>query len=207
MSAKKRKYLNEYIRTGFVSLQKGDTEVPQCVMCYKTRSNDGMRPFRLERHLRTTHPVLADKLKAFFETKRHSLKQVKLDGSRAFRQQTSKVVEASYEIAMLIAKSKKSQNIGEFLIKPSILRAAELVLGKDSANKLSQISLSNDSVKGRIDELSQDIKDQILDQDETPTMFQPATPGLPVKWPLIGHQVSGYFSTNASLVSNKGNNF
>ncbi|XP_042243354.1 SCAN domain-containing protein 3-like [Homarus americanus] len=166
MSAKKREYPDEYIRFGFVSLQKGDTEVPQCVICYKTLSNDGMRSSRLERHLTTTHPALADKPKAFFETKRHSLKQVKLDGSGAFRQQTSKVVEASYEIAMLIAKSKTSHNIGELLIKPSILRSAELVLRKDSANKLSQISLSNDTVKGRIDELSQAIKDQILDQPE-----------------------------------------
>ena len=113
MSAKKRKYLDEYIRFGFVSLQKGDTVVPQCVICCKTLSNDGMKPSRLERHLRTIHPALVDKPKAFFETKRHSLKQAKLDSSGAFRQQTSKVVEASYEIAMLIAKSKKSHNIGE----------------------------------------------------------------------------------------------
>ncbi|XP_042210129.1 protein ZBED8-like, partial [Homarus americanus] len=155
--------VDKYIAT-VENMPIGDTEVPQCVICYKTLSNDGMRPSCLERHLRTTHPALADKPKAFFETKRHSLKQVKLDGSGAFRQQTSKVVEASYEIAMLIAKSKKSHNIGEFLIRPSKLRAAELVLGKDSANKLSQISLSNDTVKGRIDELSQDTKDQILDQ-------------------------------------------
>lgn len=110
-----------------------------------------MRPSCLERHSRITHPALADKPKAFFETKRHSFKQAKLDGSGTFRQQTSQVVEASYEIALLIAKSKKSHKIGESLIKPSILRAAELVLGKDSANKLSQISLSNDTVKGRID--------------------------------------------------------
>ena len=55
-----------------------------------------------------------------------------------------------------------SHNIGESLVKPSIIVAAELVLGKDKANMLSQIALSNDTVKGRIDELSQDIKDQLL---------------------------------------------
>ena len=143
-----------------VSLQKGDTEVvsltqraeskltklpvspplllsSQWVICCKTLSNDGMRTTHLERHLKTMHPALAAKPKAFFETKRQSLKQAKMDSSGAFRQQTSKVVEASYEIAMLIAKSKKSHNIGDTLIKPSVLRAAELVLGKDSANKLS----------------------------------------------------------------------
>ena len=94
-----------------------------------------------------------------------------MDSSGAFRQQTSKVVEASYEIAMLIAKSKKSHNIGRTLIKPSVLRASELVLGKDSANKLSQISLSNDTVKRRIDEMSQDIKDQVLDQVRASPVF------------------------------------
>lgn len=59
----------------------------------------------------------------------------------------------------------------ESLIKPSILCAAELVLGKDSANKLSQISLSNDTVKGRIDELSQDIRDQTLNQVRASPVF------------------------------------
>ncbi|XP_076062512.1 zinc finger BED domain-containing protein 5-like [Oratosquilla oratoria] len=144
MSAKKRKYIEDYIRFGFVSLQRGDTEVPQCVICYKTLSNDGMRPSRLERHLRTSHPALVDKPKAFFETKKDTLKRAKLDDSGSFRQQPSKVVEASYEIAMLIAKSKKSHNIGESLIKP---------------------------IKKRIDELSQDIKVQTLDQVRASPVF------------------------------------
>ncbi|CAI9726065.1 Hypothetical predicted protein [Octopus vulgaris] len=130
-----------------------------------------MRPSRLERHLRTTHPALADKPKASFEAKRDSLKQGKLDGSGVFRQQISVVAEASYEIAMMIAKSKKNHNIGEFLIKPSLLCAEELVLGKGSANKVSQISLLNDTVKGRIDDLSQDTKDQILDQVRDSPVF------------------------------------
>ncbi|XP_014789983.1 zinc finger MYM-type protein 6-like [Octopus bimaculoides] len=123
-----------------------------------------MQPSCLELHLRTTHPALADKPKAFFETERHSLKKAKLDNNGAFRQQTSMVVETFYEIAMLIAKSKKSHNIRESLIKSSLLCAAELVLGKHSANKLYQTTLSNDTVKGRINDLSQDIKDQILNQ-------------------------------------------
>ncbi|XP_076038217.1 protein FAM200C-like [Oratosquilla oratoria] len=102
--------------------------MPQCMICYKTLSNDGMRPTLLERHLRTAHPVLADKPKAFFETKKRTPKQAKLDDT-------------------------------------------ELVLGKDSANKLSQISLSNDTVKGRVNELSQDIKVQTLDQVRASPVF------------------------------------
>ena len=41
-------------------------------------------------------------------------------------------------------------------------------MGKDSTNKLSQISLSNETVQGRIDEMSQYIKDQVLDQVRAP---------------------------------------
>ena len=96
--------------------------------------------------------------------KSQSLKKAKLGSSGAFQQLSSSTVEASYEIAMLIAKSKKNHAIGESLIKPSILVAADLVPGKAQANKLSQISLSNDTVKGRIGELSQDIKDQVISQ-------------------------------------------
>ncbi|XP_014771681.1 protein ZBED8 [Octopus bimaculoides] len=167
MSAKKQKYLDEYVRFRFVSLQKS----PQCVICYKTAKNDRIRHSRLERHSRTTHLALGDYPKAFFEAKRYSLKQAKLDGSGAFRQQISMAVVAFYEITMLIAKGKKSHNIVESLIKPSLLRAAEFVPGKYSANKLSQISLSNDTVNGRIDDLSQDIKDQILDQIRDSPVF------------------------------------
>ena len=90
-------------------------------MCYKTLSNDAMRPYHLKRHLTTAHPALADKPKAFFVMKSHSLKKAKLDMSGTFQQRSSNVVEASYEIAMLIAKNKKSHNIGKSFVKPSIL--------------------------------------------------------------------------------------
>ena len=143
---------------------KGDTEVLQCVICYQTLSNDAMSPSHLKHHFTTAHSASANKPKEFFVMKSHSLKKAKFDMGGTFQQRSSNVVEASNEIAMLIAKTKKSHNIGESLVKPSIIVAAELLLGKDKANMLSQIALSNDTVKGRIDELSQDIKDQILDQ-------------------------------------------
>ena len=56
-------------------------------------------------------------------------------------------------------------------MKPSMLVKAELVLVKVKANMLSQISLFNDTVKGRIDELSQDIKDQLLNQIKESPFF------------------------------------
>ena len=113
-----------------------------------------MRPSRSKRHWTTAHCEIADNPKAFFVIKSHSLKKANLDMSGTFQQRFSNVVEASYEIAVLIAKNKKSYIIGKSLVTPSILVAAELVLGKDKANMLSRIALSNDTVKGRIDVLS-----------------------------------------------------
>ena len=62
------------------------TQVPQCITCCKPLTNDGMRPTRWERHLKMMHPAQHAKPKAFFETKRKSLKQAKMDSSGAFRQ-------------------------------------------------------------------------------------------------------------------------
>ena len=60
---------------------------------------------------------------------------------------------------------KESHNYGKALVKPSIIVAAELVLGKDKGNMISQIiALSCDIVHRGIDRLSQDIKNQLLHQ-------------------------------------------
>ncbi|KAI6651084.1 Protein ZBED8-like [Oopsacas minuta] len=54
--AKKRKCLEDYIKYGFTVIKMNEIEMPQCVICYKTLSNDAMRPTHLERHLSTVHP-------------------------------------------------------------------------------------------------------------------------------------------------------
>ena len=169
--AKKRKYLDDYIKYGFTVISKNGIEMPQCVICYKTLSNDAMRPSRLERHLSTVHPDLVNKPKGYFDGKSISLKRVKLDRDGDFRQGLKKVVEASYEISLLIVRAKKPHNVGETLVKPCILSAAKLVLGEDSYQKLSEISLSDSTVKLRIDEMADDIKTQMLEKVRSSPFF------------------------------------
>ena len=48
---------------------------------------------------------------------------------------SAEVVEASFEIANMFAQAKKSLNIGDTLIKPSMIKAASLVLGVASSSK------------------------------------------------------------------------
>ena len=82
----------------------------------------------LERHLSTIHPDMLNKPKDYFTGKSLSLKRVKLDRDGDIRQGLKKVVEASYEISLLIVRAIKPHNIGETLVKPCILSAAKLVL-------------------------------------------------------------------------------
>ncbi|XP_042204398.1 protein ZBED8-like [Homarus americanus] len=96
---------------------------------------------------------------------------MKLDTTGAFHQETFKVVEASYELSLLIARAKKAHSIGETLVKPCLLSAANIVLGDESQKKVSKISLSDNTVKCRIDELADDIKEQVSDKIKASSIF------------------------------------
>ncbi|KAF2348029.1 protein of unknown function DUF4371 [Trinorchestia longiramus] len=169
--AKKRKYSDEYIKYGFTVIERNGFHIPQCVICYTVLSNDAPRPGLLERHLSTNHKALKEKPKEFFTAKLHELNRMKLDSSSAFHQETWKQVEASYELSLLIAEAKKPHSLGETLVKPCLLSAANTVLGEESQRKLSKISLSDNTVKCRIDELSEDIKEQVLDKIKASRFF------------------------------------
>ena len=73
-------------------------------------------------------------------------------------------MEASCKTSLQIAKQKKLHTIGETLIKSCMLEAAQLVLNNASANRLKQISLSNNTVKERMQDMSQDIMRQVVEK-------------------------------------------
>ncbi|XP_025192117.1 protein ZBED8-like [Melanaphis sacchari] len=87
---------------------------------------------------------------------------MKLGTSGARFETSEKVLHTSYEISLLIAKSKKPHTIGETLIKPCLLKATEEILGKEAAKKIQDIPLSNNTVKSRIGNMSQDIEEQLI---------------------------------------------
>ncbi|XP_068993482.1 zinc finger BED domain-containing protein 5-like [Neodiprion pinetum] len=123
-----------------------------------------MRPNRLQRHLTQQHPTLTAKSKEFFSSKAEVLKRMKLDKSGSYHKGVSQHVKASFEIAYLIAKQKKPHTIGEELIKPCVLKATQIILGEESEQKMKSISLSNNTVKRRIDDIAADIKSQIINK-------------------------------------------
>ncbi|KAG7157133.1 ZBED8-like 4 [Homarus americanus] len=98
-------------------------------------------------------------------SKRHerSLGKQRLDESGAFQQQNLSEVEASYEVSIEIAKKKKAHTIG----------MVKRVLGEASERKIQQISLSDDTVKRRIREMSDDIMEQVIQENKSsPSEFE-----------------------------------
>ncbi len=93
----------------------------------------------------------------------------KLDATGVSQQQTSSVVEASYEVALEIVKQKKPHTIGETIIKSCALKMVKRVLGDASERKIQQIFLSNDTVKRRINEMPDDIKEKVIQIKSSPT--------------------------------------
>ena len=71
---------------------------------------------------------------------------------------------ASYKVAHLLDKRKKSHTDAESVIAPSASIIAETMLGSDPANTISKVSLSNNTISRRIEDLSLDVNDQIREQ-------------------------------------------
>ncbi|KRY07880.1 SCAN domain-containing protein 3 [Trichinella patagoniensis] len=140
MASKKRKYDAEYIKYGFVAIKKNGVEVPQCVVCLDTLSNDATRPTRLQRHLHHRHPELSKIPVEYFCAKRDSLSQMRLD-----------------------KKGKYNGDCQGCEIK--------ILLGNDMAKQFKNISLPDSTVKRRIDELADDIKQQVLEKVKCSPFF------------------------------------
>ena len=70
-----------------------------------------------------------------------------------------------------MAKTKKPHNIDETLLKPCILESVKLVLGEKASQTMKQISLSNDTIKSRIHEMSDNIKSKVLSKIDSSLVF------------------------------------
>ena len=171
MSQKKRKYQDNYLDFGFTYLIEDDLQIPQFVVCIKTFSNSTMKPASLKQHLANAHPSMMCKNRSFFESKLSSLKRQKLDQTGMFWHTDKAAVHASYAIALHVAKTKKPHNIGETLLKPCILKCVKLVLGEKASQTMKRISLSNDTIKSRIHEMSDNIKSKVLSKIDSSPVF------------------------------------
>ena len=130
-----------------------------------------MKPSKLKQHLESRHGESVGKSADCFRQKSELLKNCCLDSGGMWAKQNKAVLEASYRITFHIAQAKKSLTIGEELIKPCLIEATTLVLEGEKANKLKEILLSNDTVKKRLSEMSQDILLQVVEEVRSSLLF------------------------------------
>ena len=85
-----------------------------------------------------------------------------MDKTGQMQQKSKDVVAASYKIALLVAKQKQPHTIAESLILPGTKILVKRVFGEQAIAKLNAVSLSDNTIKRQIEEMSDDIADQIL---------------------------------------------
>ena len=73
-----------------------------------------------------------------------------------------KAVRASFFVTWKIAREKAPHIAGKNLIKPAAVKMARILCGDVVANTLTTIPLSNDTIKRRIQELSEDVLQQTI---------------------------------------------
>ena len=74
------------------------------------------------------------------------------------------LLRASFEVSLIIAKAKAHYTAGEKLIKPSAVKMAQTLLGRNEANRIDSVPLSDDTVNNRIADISNDILSQRIAQ-------------------------------------------
>lgn len=165
---KRRYYHDNYIAFGFVcSTQDDELQRPLCILCKATLANESMRPAKLRRHLEAKHKEHVDKPVEFFISKQQEMfsgqKKPTCKPATAGRE-NEKAVLASYDVSLLIANSGIPHTIAEELILPAAKAIANRMHGAKAANDYNTISLSNTTVKRRIENMSENVKGELVNR-------------------------------------------
>ncbi len=159
-AAKKlRRYEEAYQQFGFTVT--ADLR-PQCVVCAEVLANDSMKPCKLKRHLETKHAGIKNKPAEYFKRKLDRLHQQQATIS-VHSTVSKQCLEASYVVAKRIGKLGKPHTIAETLILPAAQDMCRIMIGDSAAAKLGAVPLSNDTVARRIEDMSNDIREQLIE--------------------------------------------
>lgn len=136
--------------------------------------------------------------KVLFEYQGKALKKRKLDSTWAF-QDTNQKVNETYVIALEIGK-QENKTIGETWIKPCSLQIVEIVLGNGLVIKLAAVSLSNNTVQRRINNMAIDTKDQVVQEIKSATFSISMWHCVPSCWYLQGMFTQVHLKKSFSFV-------
>ena len=89
------------------------------------------------------------------------MKRQCLDQTGLSYQKSAGILHASYEVSLLIAKNMKAHTVAKNLVLPAVKVLVRYLIGEKEAEKLNSVPLSNDAVRRRIHDMSDDISDQV----------------------------------------------
>ena len=124
-----------------------------------------MKEAKLCQHLEANHEKFVNKTLDVFKEKEHQLKRSRIDCPAAregVAYSHNKAVRASFFASWKIDREKVSHTAGGNLIKPVSVEMARILCGDVVANKLAMLSSSNDTIKWRIQEISEDVLQQTI---------------------------------------------
>ena len=75
-----------------------------------------------------------------------------------------KALKASYLVAKLVAKSKKLHTVAETLILPTCIAIVNEMLGPDAVKDIAKVTLSDNTIARRIDDMSTDIESHVVEK-------------------------------------------
>ena len=127
-------------------------------------SAESMKPNKMKRHFDAKHPNFAGKDVQYFKNKADGVIKSRLDFGGKYLQQNMAVIEASYLVDLRIAKAKKPHTTAEELLLLATNDIVRVMLGAEYVNNLITISLSNNTVSRRIDDMSADIMEQVIQE-------------------------------------------
>jgi hypothetical protein len=98
----------------------------------------------------------------FFMRKLEALANYQSLRVKSSKTDNENATEVSYRVSCLTALAAEARTVAETLVKLCALEMATCVLGEESRKKLDTVQLSNNAVKRRIEDLSADIKKQLV---------------------------------------------
>ena len=122
-----------------------------------------MKKVKLLHHQKSKHPSSVGKDREYFERKKKTQPVKLFDFVKKMSTANAKTLKPSYLVSEIRVKVGAPQVYGEKLIKPGMLACASEVLGKDAASALNKISLSNDTITRRQDEMASFLEDKIVE--------------------------------------------
>ena len=153
----KRTYDEAFLKLGFMEVN----EKPKCIVCEKVLSKESLKKNKFLRLLEANHPTCVDKPIEYFRSKLQALSS-QANFMKAFTTVNKSAVYASYLASYEIAKQKKAHTIGEMLILSVMKEVVKVMIGHRESEKLNSISLSDNTVKRRIEDMSSDVLNQIV---------------------------------------------